>query len=106
MAPRLRPDDAGIVMRGLDDGADEPRHADAIGAHLHRDESAAGPCTLQSIASEYLVPKKKMCPTSMPRAVTRSFSGTSRAKRAASCFSEVAAYLPVKASTTADKSPS
>jgi hypothetical protein len=32
----LRPDDAVVVMRGLDDGAEQPRRPDAVGTH--RDE--------------------------------------------------------------------
>src|SRR5271166_6263465 len=32
----LRPDDAGIIVVGLDQRADETRHADAIGPHLER----------------------------------------------------------------------
>ena len=35
-ATLLRPDDAGIVVAGLDQRADEARHADAVGAHLER----------------------------------------------------------------------
>ena len=36
---RHRPHDAGAVVAGLDDGAGKPRHADAVGAHLHRDHA-------------------------------------------------------------------
>ena len=51
----------------------------------------SGPCTRHPMGSEYLVPKKKMWPTSMPRADTRLSAGTSASKRAGSCFSSVAA---------------
>ena len=51
----------------------------------------SGPCTTQPIAAEYFVPKKKMWPTSMPRAARRLSAGTSASNRASSCFSSVAA---------------
>ena len=40
---RLRPYDAGIVVTGLDDGADQARDADAIGAALDRPLDAIRP---------------------------------------------------------------
>src|SRR5262249_28006763 len=36
------PEMAGAAVGGLDEGAAEPRHADAVGAHLHRDQSTIG----------------------------------------------------------------
>src|SRR5207237_6237981 len=38
-----RPDDAGLVVARLDDGADQPRDADPVGAHLHRDHAPVWP---------------------------------------------------------------
>ena len=55
---RLRPLDAGLVVEGLDDGADEPRHPDAVGAAVdRRARRRPGPATTAFIGSEYLVPK-------------------------------------------------
>ena len=50
----------------------------------------SGPATTARIGAEYLVPKWKMWPTSMPRAESLVSAG-SASKAAASCFSEVAA---------------
>src|SRR5690606_3340156 len=36
------PDDAALVVAGLDDGAEQARHADAVGAHVHRGVLAVG----------------------------------------------------------------
>jgi hypothetical protein len=54
----LGPDDALLVMAGLDDRADQTRHADAVGAHVDGDAPAgSGVATVAPIGSEYLVPK-------------------------------------------------
>ncbi len=39
----LGPDDALVVVAGLDDGADKAAHADAVAAHVHRDRLAVRP---------------------------------------------------------------
>ena len=38
----VRPDDAGVVVVGLDQRADEARHADPVGAHFQRGRRAVG----------------------------------------------------------------
>ena len=76
---RLRPDDAVLVVARLDDRRDQARRADAVGAH--RNEMllavrARAPWRL--IGLEYLSPKWKMWPTSMPRADRRLVRRQSR----------------------------
>ena len=39
----VRPLDTGLVMRGLDDGGDQARDADAVGAAVDRPLDAVGP---------------------------------------------------------------
>ena len=39
---RIRPDNALVIMARLDDTANKPRHANAIGSHMHRHRLAIG----------------------------------------------------------------
>ena len=52
------PDHAGVVVRGLDDGAQQTRYADAVGAHMDIDVLAVGTTeTTAFIGLEYFSPK-------------------------------------------------
>ena len=89
---RHRPDDAGLVVARLDDGADQPRHADAVGAHLHRDHASRPAPAPGTPWARNTWCRRRKCGRPRCRGRRRACRPAPRPRSApASCFSSVAA---------------
>jgi hypothetical protein len=98
---RLGPDDAGLVMARLDDGAGQPRHADAVGPRLHRRRLSVGP--LHDAAERLgILGAEKEDMTDLDAAARQPARlRHPSCELRSSCFSSLAAYFEVNSFTTA-----